>query len=204
MCNSTATSAGDRILDTAIRLFCEEGIHATGIDRIIDESGVAKMTLYNRFGSKKGLVRAALEREGQAWRDWFFAELLQTGRTPAERLLGTFDVLEKWFAQKDFYGCAFINAVAEHHKADPMINELTLAHKKKVLVALAELARQAGVVNADDLAHQMGILMDGAIVAALITSKPGIAQDTKEMATLLLQAALPPSPPRENFIAQHQ
>lgn len=189
-CGAIGQSAGDRILDTAIRLFCEEGIHATGVDRIIDESGVARMTLYNRFGSKQGLVRAALEREGEIWRGWFLKELQLTGFTPKERLLGTFAVMEKWFSQNDFYGCAFINAVAEHHKSDPMIIELTMGHKKQILKELADLARQAGVADNESLAHQFGILMDGAIIAALVTGKPEIARDTKAMATCLLDAAL--------------
>jgi AcrR family transcriptional regulator len=59
---------GDRLLNTATRLFCLHGINATGIDKILAEAGVAKMTLYNQFGSKEGLVFAVLEREGEAWR----------------------------------------------------------------------------------------------------------------------------------------
>jgi AcrR family transcriptional regulator len=191
--NSCATAlkpAGDRILDTAIKLFCEEGIHATGVDRIIEESGVARMTLYNRFGSKQGLVRAALEREGEVWRAWFMEELNAIGITAKERLLGTFVVLEKWFAQNDFYGCAFINAVAEHHKSDPMIMELTMAHKMKILDELAALAAQTGVKDSNALAHQFGILMDGAIIAALVTGNPAVARDTYAMAENLLEAEL--------------
>lgn len=187
-CATSIKPAGDRILDTAIKLFCEEGIHATGVDRIIEESGVARMTLYNRFGSKQGLVRAALEREGQVWREWFMNELNAIGITPKERLLGAFTVLEKWFAQNDFYGCAFINAVAEHHKSDPMIMELTMGHKKKILTELAALAAQCGVKDSNGLAHQFGILMDGAIIAALVTGNPGVARDTYGMAESLLEA----------------
>jgi len=189
-CTVAIPSAGDRILDTAIKLFCEEGIHATGVDRIIEQSGVSRMTLYNRFGSKQGLVRAALEREGETWRAWFMDELQHTGETAYDRLLGTFDVMEKWFAQQDFFGCAFINAVAEHHKSDPMIIQLTMDHKMKVLNELAALAREAGVHDGDHLAHQFGILMDGAIIASLVTEKPEIARDTKVMAACLLDAEL--------------
>jgi len=94
---------GDRLLATATRLFCRHGINATGIDKILAEAGVAKMTLYNQFGSKEGLVFAVLEREGEAWRAWFQKSVDQLPGTPADRLIGLFDILEQWFEQDNFY-----------------------------------------------------------------------------------------------------
>ncbi|CCQ74956.1 TetR/AcrR family transcriptional regulator [Magnetospira sp. QH-2] len=188
-CGANAVAgARDRILDTAIRLFCEEGIHATGIDRIIEESGVARMTLYNRFGSKRGLIHAALEREGETWRAWYEKELKRSGQSARERLLGVFDVLEKWFVREDFFGCAFLNAVAEHNKADPHIRELTISHKKQVLTPIAALAEQEGYADPNGVAHQLGILMDGAIITALVTENPKVARDVRTMAEALLDA----------------
>jgi AcrR family transcriptional regulator len=52
----------ERLLGVAIRLFLEEGIRAVGVHRIVDEAGVAPMTLYRHFGGKEGLVVAALEQ----------------------------------------------------------------------------------------------------------------------------------------------
>ena len=57
-----ATSKREQLLDTALRLFYREGYHATGIERILAESGVAKMTLYKHFASKDELMLAALQR----------------------------------------------------------------------------------------------------------------------------------------------
>jgi len=51
----------DHLLACARRLFETEGFHTTGIDRVLSEAGVAKMTLYNNFGSKDGLIVAVLE-----------------------------------------------------------------------------------------------------------------------------------------------
>lgn len=62
-----------RILEVARELFCRDGIHATGIDRILSEAGASKMTLYTRYGSKTGLLRAVLLQEGEEWRERFFA-----------------------------------------------------------------------------------------------------------------------------------
>ena len=183
----------ERLLQTAKTLFCRDGIHATGIDRIIAQSGVARMTLYNRFGSKEGLLYAVLEREGEEWRDWFFTAVDAAGATPAARLRAVFPVLRAWFEREDYFGCAFINAVAEHDKSETKLRELTLQHKGAVLGYFSRQAREAGIAaqNAEALAHQIGLLMDGAIVAAMVTRQPGMADHAAQAAAAILDAALP-------------
>ncbi|WP_370156588.1 TetR/AcrR family transcriptional regulator [Ferrovibrio sp.] len=195
---SPAALAGDqhpteRLLQTAKTLFCREGIHATGIDRIIAQSGVARMTLYNRFGSKEGLLYAVLEREGEEWRAWFFAAVDAAGDAPAARLRAVFPVLRSWFEREDYFGCAFINAVAEHDKSETRLRELTLQHKGAVLGYFGGLARAAGMAAApaEALAHQIGLLMDGAIVAAMVTRQPEMADHAAKAAAAILDAALP-------------
>src|SRR6478736_7725595 len=58
---TTRTSARERLLDAANELFYAEGVQTVGIDRVIEQAGVAKASLYNTFGSKDELVRAYLE-----------------------------------------------------------------------------------------------------------------------------------------------
>ena len=60
----------DHLVDTAAALFQRDGFHATGIDTILAEAGVAKMTLYNHFKSKDELIVAALEVEGARYIAW--------------------------------------------------------------------------------------------------------------------------------------
>ncbi len=55
---ATTSEARERIVQTADRLFYEEGVRAVGIDRIIAEANVAKMTLYAHFPSKDDLILA--------------------------------------------------------------------------------------------------------------------------------------------------
>ena len=62
---SLQKSPRERILETADDLFYREGIHAVGIDTIIERSGVAKMSLYRSFASKDELVAAYLEARGR-------------------------------------------------------------------------------------------------------------------------------------------
>ena len=117
------SEARERILTTAYGLFCRHGIGAVGVDTIIDQSGVAKMTLYRHFRSKDDLVLAVLERREELWtQGWLIADVKRRASDPAERLLAIFDVFDGWFRRRSFEGCLFVNALLEiedRKHADP-------------------------------------------------------------------------------------
>jgi AcrR family transcriptional regulator len=160
-------SARERILETAYELFSRHGVRAVGIDRIISESGVAKMSLYRNFHSKDELVIAFLaERERRWTRNWLQAEAERRGDTGAERLLAIFDVLDEWFGQADFEGCSFINVMLEFSEADHPVRCASAAHLATIRGCVREFAEQAGVDDPEELASQWHILMKGSIVAA--------------------------------------
>src|ERR1700758_633522 len=172
-------SARGRLLSAATHLFCKNGINATGIDAIISEAGTAKTTLYKLFGSKTNLVHVVLETEGRQWREWFI-ETIESGS--AERKLARiFPALKDWFRQERFYGCPFINAVGEHDKDQKQFRAIAMRHKKVVLGYIEKLAEEMGASEPAVLAHQLGLLMDGAIVAGMVTRDPGVA-DTAGLA----------------------
>lgn len=166
---SAALPARERLLRAATELFCHRGFGAVGVDAVVEAAGTAKTTLYKLFGSKEALVEAVLEREGFAWREWFIGGLDAGAGSPRERLDRIFPLLRDWFAGERFYGCAFINAVGEHDKGDDRMRDLALAHKGIVIARIRELLAEAGASEPDQLSHQVGILIDGAIVAALVT-----------------------------------
>jgi AcrR family transcriptional regulator len=180
-----------RLLDAATRLFCKHGINATGVDAIIAEAGTAKTTLYKLFGSKSDLVHVVLETEGRQWRAWFIEAIEAGGGDAGTKLARIFPVLRIWFAQERFYGCPFINAVGEHDKDERQLRQITLRHKKAVLSHIEKLADKAGAQDPATLAHQLGLLMDGAIVAAMVTRDPAVA-DTASLAAQPLLSGLTP------------
>ena len=185
---SAEPEARARLIKAGAQLFCRYGINATGVDAIISEAGTAKATLYKLFGSKEGLVEAVLEAEGTAWREWFFAEIDAISGPPAERLVGMFDILKVWFADRNFYGCSFINAVGEHDKSDNRIRRTALQHKRQVLEKLSALAKEAGARDPQALTHQIALLMDGAIVAAMVSRDPMVADEARRAAQRIVQA----------------
>ncbi len=139
-----ASAKRDRLIDTALELFNRDGYRATGIDKILAESGVAKMTLYNHFGSKDELILAALERRDARWRDWFRHAVERRAETPRGRLLAVFDALEEWFAQADFQGCMFMRAASEFCACDDPIHAVAAEHQRLLLAELGDLAADGG------------------------------------------------------------
>jgi AcrR family transcriptional regulator len=174
-------SARGRLLSAATHLFCKNGINATGIDAIIDEAGTAKTTLYKLFGSKTNLVHAVLESEGKQWREWFIGAIEAGGGDAQTKLTRIFPALKSWFGEERFYGCPFINAVAEHDKDQKQFRAIALKHKKVVLAHIEKLAGEMGAAEPEMLAHQLALLIDGAIVAAMVSRNPGVA-DTAGLA----------------------
>ena len=195
--NVPLVSPRDRLMGAATRLFCRNGINATGIDAIVAEAGTAKTTLYKIFKSKSDLVEAVLEAEGKVWRGWFIAGI-ETAKTPREKLDAIFPVLKKWFGEEGYYGCVFINAVGEHPKDETRLRAITMAHKSFVLGHIADLARAAGAPRPEFLSHQIGLLMDGAIVAAMVTRDPTVADAAGGAAKALLDEACAAPPARRH------
>lgn len=184
--NDSGPTARERILASASELFCRFGINAIGVDAIVEDAGTAKATLYNIFGSKEALVREVLTREGEEWRRQLFTALDRRDGSPGDKLLTIFDVLEAWFSNPKYYGCPFINAVGEHDKLDDSIRDITLMHKKSVLARIVALAGDCGIAEPEALAHEFAVIIDGAIVAALITRDPKIAGVARRSAEAVL------------------
>jgi AcrR family transcriptional regulator len=195
-------SARGRLLTAATRLFCKDGINATGIDAIINEAGTAKTTLYKLFGSKTNLVHAVLETEGKQWREWFIGSIEAGGGSAQTKLARIFPALKSWFGEERFYGCPFINAVAEHDKDQKQFRAIAMRHKKVVLAHIEKLAGEMGAAEPEVLAHQLALLIDGAIVAAMVSRNPGVADTAGLAAGCLLVPSKLKRPKRKDEALQ--
>ncbi len=185
-----ASAKRDRLIDTALELFNRDGYRATGIDRILAESGVAKMTLYNHFGSKDELILAALERRDARWRDWFRHAVERRAETPRGRLLAVFDALEEWFAQADFQGCMFMRAASEFCACDDPIHAVAAEHQRLLLAELRDLTAAAGAKRPAKLGREILLLVMGAIVATQVNGPVDAGKAAKKAAEVLIEEAL--------------
>ena len=184
-----AGSRRDQLIDTALELFYREGFHATGIDKILAEAGVAKMTLYKHFKSKDELILAVLRRRDERFRDWFMREVERRTKDPRERLLVVFDVMAEWFQKSEFSGCLFINASAEFGRREDPAHALCAEHKRLLFDYLKTLSRAAGAAQPDALARSLAILVEGAIVVAHVCGDRAAAADAKAAAATLIAAS---------------
>ena len=162
-----AGSARERILAAAYELFSRSGIQAVGVDSIIVRSGVARQTLYRHFSSKQDLVLAFLERREDLWtRGWLESGVQERASDPRERLLVIFDLFDEWFHGPDFDGCSFINVLLEHPEPTNAVHRAGAAYLAGIRDFLEDLARRAGINDAESFAREWHILMKGSIVAA--------------------------------------
>ena len=162
-------SPEEKLLLAARRLFCRAGIHATGVTRILEEAGVARASLYTHYGSKENLLKAVFDTEANMWFRWFDRDLPGLNCSVRERILTLFDLLEKWFAKEDFFGCVFINAVAEHEKDSAWVRDVAGAYRDQIIDRLRALVVESGAVDSDMVTQKLGLIIEGAIITAMVT-----------------------------------
>lgn len=167
-------SARQRILDAACRLFYRDGVRATGIDRIIAESGVAKMSFYRNFPSKADLVAAYLAARHDRWMAWFTSAVEERLSRPGSGFAVIADILAEWFAAPDFHGCAFINTVAENGTADGEDVHIARRHKADLRDYLASVAARSGSADPAAAAEAMMIVIEGTIVRRQMRAGDGL------------------------------
>lgn len=186
--SAPARSARARILDTASDLFYRQGIRAVGIDTIVEQSGVAKMSLYRHFASKDELIVAYLEERNEAYWAWFDRAVARHPGAPRLQLLSLFESLRRQTVHPHYRGCPFLNVTIEFPAPDHPGHRIAIAHKRAVRDRLTALAREAGAHDPDRLAAHLQMLMDGARLAAQ-TAAAAFDGDATAAAAVLIEAA---------------
>jgi AcrR family transcriptional regulator len=188
----TATSGvPERILRTASDLFYREGVRAVGIQRVIEEAGIAKASLYAHYASKDDLVAACIDDRANAWREQVEARLADPTLDARGRLLRFFDVQAEWIASPAFRGCPFLNASSELADAAHPAKAVTVRHRGWLHGLLTSLAEEAGARAPRDLAGALVVLHDGAAASALVDQDAAASGHARRAAEQLLDAHLP-------------
>lgn len=185
-------SKREHLVETAQRLFYRHGIKGTGIDTVLEEAGVAKRTLYNHFKSKEELVIATLKRRDDEFMDMLRRlvkkyEKVEENRGDYAKVLAFFDAITEWTQTNSFSGCMFINASAEYPRQEDPVHAICVMHKKLVIQFIEELLSPLNLENSHDIALQLALLADGAIVNAHTTNLPDAGNVAKKIAQSLLE-----------------
>ncbi len=181
----------ERILTTAHDLIYREGARAVGVDRIVAESGVAKMSLYRWFPSKDDLIVAVLQAEEQAvWEIWN-QNMDRYKGTPLKQLRAQFESLAQVIAHPDSRGCAFLNVAVELADESHPAREVVRKHKTELTARFAELAAAAGAKQPRLLAEQLMLVADGANASSQALGKTGPSTQLLSVVDALIAAQIP-------------
>lgn len=180
----------DQLVEKALQVFYRDGFHATGMDKLVVETGVSKTSMYKHFRTKEDLILAALKLRDESFRADFLARVSELADTPIGQILASFDALGEWFSEKDYRGCMFIKAGAEYQDRNHPIHKQSAEHKQIMLDHFTDLARKAGARDPEQLACQIVLLQEGAIVMAVFLKSCNPARDAKAAAQVLLESAL--------------
>ncbi|MEL6713787.1 MAG: TetR/AcrR family transcriptional regulator [Planctomycetota bacterium] len=173
----------------ATGLFCREGFHATGIDRVLGEAGVAKMTLYKHFASKDDLIAACLADVHAGVEAAIEALLADAGPDPAGRALAIVAWHAEQAASRGFDGCPFHHARAEYADPDHPAHRAACEHKDWVRGHLLRLLVEAGHPDAENGAFELELVVEGALAAGALRASPDITSTALRLARRVLGSA---------------
>ena len=178
----------DRLVRAAQALFLEHGFRATGIDAILATAGVAKMTLYNHFGSKDALVHEVLTQHDAEIRASYLEALGPATLAPRQRILAAFDHLAREIADPEFRGGLFIRAAYEDTDPKSAWREAVAEHKRRMAAVFEPLTRELRMRQPGVAARAIVSLIDSARVAAYAGQDERAAATAKRLVELLLDA----------------
>ncbi len=183
------SAARRKILDTATDLFYRNGIRATGIDCVIAQADVARMTLYKHFPSKDALVDAVLDETSARMEASLAEALAEAPPSPRDRVLAIFDWQAKTMQCDAFRGCPFFNTVVESPDHESVAYQTAVRHKGAVRDILAANVAALGVADPDLLSEQLALLMEGASMRAQMGHACAAAKAARSAAERLMDAA---------------
>ena len=178
------------VLDTAERLFATRSSRSVGMDELVRETGLGKMTVYRLFKSKDDLVGAYLARKAATVLAFIDAELARLEGDPRAALLSVVDVVERDVTSAGFRGCPFTNVSSEYDDPEHPARSAAADYKFELHARLERLADQVVPGNGEDLAAQVHLIIDGMYLSGGLLGPDGPAAHGRQLAEQLVDAAL--------------
>jgi AcrR family transcriptional regulator len=174
------TPTAVRILDTAEALFYLHGLRAVGVERIADEAGTTKKTIYDRFGSKDGLISAYLAQRRDRWHAYARAYVDRHEPDPGSaRVLALLQALGSWM---DDNTRGFVNAYAELAGTGHAALSIIADEKQWTRDFYVELLSEAGVADAARRGRELALVHEGVVVQLTAGAQPDAMDDARSLA----------------------
>jgi AcrR family transcriptional regulator len=177
-------------METAERLFYEQGYNLTGINQIIEEANISKPSLYNHFKSKNDLLLAYLD---QSYSKWFEDLAIFTAdmATPFDRLIGIFDYRISRQIKTNYNGCAFVKISSEVSHKDTQVFDRTQKFKVDIKAHVIDLVKQLNrpkdkLLNDTEFAENVFLLLEGGLIMAKIIKSHQPLEDAKDIVRKLV------------------
>jgi AcrR family transcriptional regulator len=183
------------VLDTAEKLFYARGVRAVGMDELVRETGLSKMSVYRVFATKDELVGAYLDRRAERLLALIDAELERHAGDPAAALHGIMDAVAEDVARPGFRGCPFNNASAEFEDAEHPARVAASAYKAALLGRLAAAAERLAPARGAVLAGRLALVIDGMYLSAGVLGPDGPAAHGRALGGELIDAVADQPPP---------
>ncbi|MEG8239462.1 MULTISPECIES: TetR/AcrR family transcriptional regulator [Acinetobacter] len=162
-------SKKEDIINTALDLFNQIGYNATGVDKIIAESNVAKMTFYKYFPSKESLIMECLHHRNINIQNSIYEKLnLHPDAEPLERIHLIFNWYIDWINSENFNGCLFKKAFIEVSKQYTSIREPFQEYTNWLINLLNSLLVELDIKDPTPLTHIIISIIDGIIIDGTI------------------------------------
>ncbi len=178
----------DELVRKALDVLYANGFHATGMDKLVAETGISKTSMYKHFRTKEDIILATLRLRDENFRNWLYRQVESLASTPKGQLLAIYDALEDWFSLPEFRGCMFIKASAEFQELDHPIHMQSAEHKRLLTDHFTITAKAAGLSDPENLTRQLMIIKEGAIIMAVMGHSTNPAMDAKAAAQALIDS----------------
>ncbi len=183
-------SARERLVETAIELFYQEGVRAIGIDTVVARSGVSKSSLYRTFASKDALIAAFAEEQNRRYWQWWDETVREFDGAPRAQIDALLTGIADQIASPQFRGCPFINLATEFPDQSHPGTAIACGNKREMRQRLSDLARAIGARQPRRLGDQLALLIDGAYGHATTLGAAGLKRELLETARLIIDAQL--------------
>ena len=184
MQNERKNAIRQRVVETASRLFYKQGYANTGINQIIEESGVVKSSVYTAFRTKEDILMAYLESAGSIT-DNALQAAAEIYYNPKDQVLAIFDYLIRLVQEPEYYGCNFLNIISEiPFEAERVVRQIQ-KQKNGVRDLFTRLLKP---IDKEHLADEIYLLFEGALIANKVHHAVWPVEAAKNLARKIMES----------------